>query len=82
MPKAIFRWGGGDKDKPETHVPWAETPAAPVGDAWSAKIPALAAGEQLVAYAMAEDESGRRILSDTVEVPEYPVWRGVERGKE
>ncbi|MFZ2657016.1 MAG: acetylxylan esterase [Victivallales bacterium] len=77
MPKAIFDFGPGRKDKPETQVKWIEVPAAAKGSAWTAEIPSPAADEQVVAYAMAEDEGGVKDSSDTVELPDYPQWRGL-----
>ena len=77
MPKAIFRWGRGDKTKPETLVKWIEVPAAAPGDSWTAEIPAPGADEQVVAYATVEDENGVKDSSDTVELPDYPQWRDV-----
>ncbi len=77
MPKAVFRFGMGEKDKPETNAKWIEVPAAASGSAWFAEIPAPDPNEQIVAYAMAEDESGVKDSSDTVEMPDYPQWRGL-----
>ena len=81
MPKAIFRWGRGDKAKQETQVKWIEVPAAAAGDSWTAEIPAPGADEQVVAYATATDESGVQDSSDTIELPDYPQWRGVSAFK-
>ena len=77
MPKAVFRFGMGEKDKPETHAKWIEFPAVASGSSWTVQIPAPASGEQVVAYAMVEDENGVKDSSDTIELPDYPQWRGV-----
>jgi hypothetical protein len=44
---------------------------------WTAEIPASHNQEQLVAYAIVEDETGARAASDTAEWPAYPSWRGL-----
>jgi hypothetical protein len=75
MPLATFRHGA---DSPKPSVKWIETPAAKGSDGtWTAAIALPAAGEQIVAYAMIEDETGVKVSSDTVEVPAFPKWRGV-----
>ncbi len=76
MPKALFRHGMGEKGKPETQAKWGEVPATLEGGAWHARIAAPATNEQVVAYAMAEDATGAKVSSDTVETPEFPQWRG------
>ncbi|MDD5704793.1 MAG: acetylxylan esterase [Kiritimatiellae bacterium] len=55
--------------------PWREVSARASRGVWRADIAAPAEGEQIVAYAMAADAAGARVSSDTVELPEYPVWR-------
>lgn len=71
LPAAKFHFGKTEGAK------WESFPAAQAGAAWEASVPAPAAGEQLVAYAMVEDETGVKVSSDTVEVPDYPKWRGL-----
>ncbi len=80
MPVGKFRWVG-ETGKPETFVKWVETPAVLVDGTWSATVPAPKADEQLVAYAMAADANGVRSSSDTVEIPDYPRWRGTSAFK-
>ncbi|MDF3059102.1 MAG: Acetyl xylan esterase (AXE1)/PhoPQ-activated pathogenicity-related protein [Rariglobus sp.] len=72
MPVETFRY---DEDK-ETGVKWELLPAQKKGDVWSVSIPAAQPGEQVVAYVLAEDGTGARASSDTVEIPAYPKWRG------
>jgi hypothetical protein len=45
----------------------------------TASIPAAAEGEQIIAYLLLEDQTGAKISSDTVEIPEYPQWRGLQK---
>ncbi|OGV73951.1 MAG: hypothetical protein A3K19_22950 [Lentisphaerae bacterium RIFOXYB12_FULL_65_16] len=71
MPVGKFHFGKTEGAK------WESFPAAQAGAAWEASVPAPAAGEQLVAYAMVEDETGVKVSSDTVEVPDFPKWRGL-----
>lgn len=68
----------GNKEKPETLVKFIECPEDTAGDARTANIQAPAAHEHTVAYAMATDEGGIQASSDTVELPDYPQWRGAE----
>lgn len=77
MPKAVWTCGMGDKKKPETIAKWIEVPAVAAGAGWTAEIPAPKADEQLVAYAMATDDGGIQASSETVELPDYPKWRGL-----
>jgi dienelactone hydrolase len=70
MPLKTF-WAGS-KDPP-----WSLVPTTQDGDNWTATVPAPAAGEQLVAYVLVQDETGARVSSDTVEAPDYPQWRGL-----
>lgn len=81
MPKANFQFGMGDKKKPETIAKWIEVPATAVANAWTAEIPGPDAEEQVIAYAMVTDESGIQDSSNTVELPDYPQWRGMATEK-
>ncbi|HEY3329818.1 MAG TPA: acetylxylan esterase [Capsulimonadaceae bacterium] len=56
---------------------WRIVPATLTGGEWKATLPAVASDQQLVAYAMAEDATGARVTSDTMELPEFPKWRGL-----
>ncbi|NLO74608.1 MAG: prolyl oligopeptidase family serine peptidase [candidate division WS1 bacterium] len=56
---------------------WTLYPATQAGDDWTATVPGPPPGEQLIAYLHAEDETGAKVSSDTVEVPEFPKWRGL-----
>jgi hypothetical protein len=76
MPKTLFRHGLGEKGKPETQAKWVEAPASLDNETWLARVSAPATNEQVVAYAMAEDETGVKVTSDTVEAPDFPQWRG------
>jgi cephalosporin-C deacetylase-like acetyl esterase len=76
MPRALFRWGRGDKARPETVAKWLEVPAQATGGTWSAKMPAPGPDEQVVLYATVTDETGVQASSDTLELPEDPKWRG------
>ena len=77
MPRALFRWGRGDKARPETVAKWLEVPAQAADGTWNAKIPAPGAEEQVVVYATVTDETGVQASSDTLELPDDPKWRGV-----
>ncbi|HEY3378602.1 MAG TPA: acetylxylan esterase [Armatimonadota bacterium] len=66
MPLKTFNW----------MKEWQTVPAELNGESWQAKVPVVADGEQMIAYAMVEDTTGAKISSDTVELPEYPHWRG------
>jgi dipeptidyl aminopeptidase/acylaminoacyl peptidase len=77
MPRALFHWGRGDTAKPGTVAKWHEVPAQATAGTWNAEIPAPGADEQLVAYATVTDEAGLQASSDTLELPDYPKWRGV-----
>ena len=81
MPIGKFRGGMGEKGKPETFVKWVETPAALADGVWRATVSAPKADEQVVAYAMVEDENGVKDSSDTVETPDYLRWRGISAFK-
>ena len=48
------------------------------GDRWEVKVPAPKDGERLLAYVLAEDETGAKASSDTVEVPPWPHWRNLK----
>lgn len=76
MPKNLFRHGSGEKGKPETQAKWNEVLATLAGDEWHARIPVPVTNEQVVAYALVEDETGAKVTSDTVEAPDFPQWRG------
>jgi dienelactone hydrolase len=75
QPAEMFKWGR-DQD-PVKNAKWDVQPAALEGDAWTLTLPAPVEGEQLVAYATAYDKLGREVSSDTVELPDYPKWRGL-----
>ncbi len=68
MPLSGFRW----KEDP----PWEVIPAVLEGTLWQTRLPALTPGEQIVAYANVENADGSIGSSDTLEVPDYPRWRG------
>jgi len=76
MPAKSFSHAGavapGGKD-----TRWVAASATQGGDNWEATVPAVAEGEQLVAYVLAEDETGAKVASDTVEVPDFSRWRGL-----
>jgi dienelactone hydrolase len=73
MPTEKFRYNRAEKGG-ET-VPWQSVPAEAVEGRWVGKLPALAPGEQIIAYALATTPGGVRASSDTIEIPEYPRWR-------
>lgn len=54
---------------------WQILPATEAGGFWSVDVPAPGPDEQLIAYALAEDETGAKASSDTCEVPAWPDWR-------
>lgn len=66
MPAASFNYTRG-KTAAET-VPWQAAAATQAGDQWTAALPALAAGEQILAYAMADGAAATQASSDTVEI--------------
>ncbi len=68
MPSKAFFHGGGEK--------WQSVAAEEKDGVWCAAVPAVGPDEQLVAYATAEDQTGAKASSDTVEVPDFPKWRG------
>lgn len=55
---------------------WETVPAKSANGLWTASVPLPNSDEQLVAYATATDSTGTNTSSDTVEVPDYPQWRG------
>ncbi len=55
---------------------WEAVPAKLESGAWTASIAKAADGEQVIAYASALDITGNLASSDTIEIPEYPKWRG------
>lgn len=55
---------------------WEPVPAKSANGVWTATVPTPSSDEQLVAYATATDSTGTDASSDTIEVPEYPQWRG------
>ena len=61
----------------ESKVPWKLAPMVRDGAAWSAELPAAGSEDQLVAYALLEDVHGNSASTDTVEVPQWPRWRGL-----
>ncbi len=73
MPVTTFKF---DKSK---EAKWEACPAPQQKNICSATIPAPAEGEQVIAYLLLEDETGARISSDTVEIPDYPKWHGVAK---
>ena len=75
QPAKIFHWGR--RKDPAASANWEVQPATLEGDAWTLTLPAPGEGEQLVAYATAHDKLGREVSSDTVELPDYPKWRGL-----
>ncbi|MDD5705259.1 MAG: acetylxylan esterase [Kiritimatiellae bacterium] len=78
MPLADFKFKREIGTPVGSIEPWREVPATASNGSWRANIPAPAEGEQIVTYAMAEDEKGVRASSDTLELPEYPQWRADE----
>ena len=70
MPVATFKHGKSKEAK------WMPVPASFDKGVCTASIPAPAEGEQVIAYLLLEDETGSRVSSDTVEIPDYPKWRG------
>jgi dienelactone hydrolase len=54
---------------------WQTLPATESGGRWWVDVPAPGPDEQLLAYALAEDETGAQASSDTCEVPAWPDWR-------
>lgn len=70
MPVAEFKFDASQGTK------WEPVSAKLSDGMWSASVPPPAAEEQLVAYATALDITGNFASSDTVEMPDYPKWRG------
>jgi len=66
MPAKTFNFKRGNT--PAETVAWQSVSAGKAGGNWTASLPALVAGEQILAYAMAEDGSGTKASSDTVQV--------------
>ena len=66
MPAKTFNFKRGNT--PAETVVWQSVPAEKAGDNWTASLPPLVAGEQILAYAMAEDVAGTKASSDTVQV--------------
>lgn len=75
LPAGVFKWGR-DQDPAKT-AQWEVRPAVLEGDTWTLAVAAPGENEQLVAYATAYDKLGREVSSDTVELPDYPAWRGI-----
>jgi len=70
MPAATFKFDHTDEAK------WEPVAAKSANGVWSASVPKPKLDEQLIAYATATDSTGTDSSSDTVEIPEYPQWRG------
>lgn len=70
MPKAKFEFRKSEGFK------WEKVAAVKKGSAFEATVAAPSADEQIVAYLMVKDGTGAETSSDTVEVPEWPKWRG------
>lgn len=70
MPAATFAFDHTEGIK------WETVPAKSINGIWTASVPAPKSDEQLIAYATATDSTGTSSSSDTVEVPDYPQWRG------
>ncbi|MBN1863993.1 MAG: acetylxylan esterase [Victivallales bacterium] len=77
MPVKTF-WFGRNQDDPNRSATWAVQPATEKDGGWVLSVPAPKDGEQMVAYGLVEDETGAKSASDTVEIPEYPKWRGLK----
>lgn len=75
MPLATFKFKRDIHTPIGSIEPWREVAAAESEGAWQASIPVPAEGEQVVVYAMIEDNVGAKASSDTVEIPDYPRWR-------
>ncbi|MFA6291623.1 MAG: acetylxylan esterase [Victivallales bacterium] len=71
-------WFGRDAKDPNRAAVWTVQPAVEKNGNWELTVPAPKEGDQLVAYGMAEDETGAKVSSDTVEIPEFPAWRGLK----
>lgn len=54
---------------------WQIVPAKESAGLWVADIPAPGPDDQLIAYALAEDVTGAKSASDTLEFPAWPDWR-------
>ncbi|MFZ2656922.1 MAG: acetylxylan esterase [Victivallales bacterium] len=76
MPTKIFRYRLSD-NRNDPLVPWIVQPAAEKNGSWELSVPAPKEDEQMVAYGLVEDGTGAKASSDTVEIPEYPAWRGL-----
>ncbi|MFZ2657015.1 MAG: acetylxylan esterase [Victivallales bacterium] len=76
MPEKTF-WFGKSND-PKVSVAWTVQPAVEKDGIWELTVPVPKEGEQMVAYGMVEDDTAAKSASDTVEIPEYPKWRGLK----
>ena len=62
-------------------IKWSEKIMRKSGAEWTAELPAIGKNDQLVAYVLLEDVNGNQASSDTVEVPDWPRWRGLAETK-
>ena len=65
-PRGLFEWKKN----------WKKIEAVRNGNQWTAELGTPPRDTQTVAYALLEDTAGRSVSSDTIEIPDFPKWRG------